>query len=110
MAEGQIKFSGFLGGTLAWKWFRGGGICGLHWVGKLKAACGILGRGKACFKLEVFISATADFTQHPKVANDASELIASVLGEAGKHARSSVGVPFLPRGAAVEVDAVFELA
>ena len=88
---------------------EGARACGLMILAQLKAACGDLDRVKTCLKLGVFISATADFTQHPEVANGASELMAAVLGDAGKHARSSVGVPSLPRGACVEVDAVFEL-
>ena len=52
---------------------------------------------------------TANFTDQPKVANGASELMVAAFGEAGKHARSAVGVPVLPLGAAVEVDAIFAL-
>ncbi len=61
-------------------------------------------------RLSVFIAATPDFTQHPEVANAASDLLVAVLGEAGRHARSAVGVSSLPRGAAVEIEAVVELA
>ena len=57
-------------------------------------------------KLGAFISSTGEFTDQPTVANGASELMAEVFGDAGKHARSAVGVPVLPRGAAVEVDAI----
>ena len=71
---------------------------------------GDLGRVKACVKLGVFVNTTPDFTQHPEVANGASDLIAAIFGEAGRHARAAVGVGSLPRGAAVEVDAIFELA
>jgi enamine deaminase RidA (YjgF/YER057c/UK114 family) len=78
-------------------------------VAQVKAACGDLDRVARCLKLNVFIASTADFTRQSEVANGASELIAAIFGEAGKHARSSVGVAALPRGAAVEVDAVFEL-
>ncbi len=60
-------------------------------------------------RLGVFVAATPDFTQHPDVANGASDLIAAVFGEAGKHARAAVGVASLPRGALVEVDAIVEL-
>ena len=57
-------------------------------------------------KLGGFVNCTGDFTDQPKVANGASELMAEVFGEAGKHARSAVGVPCLPLGVAVEVDAI----
>lgn len=85
-------------------------LCAINVVAQVKAACGgDLDRVVRCLKLNVFIAATSDFTRQPEVANGASELIAAVFGEAGKHARSSVGVASLPRGAAVEVDAVFEI-
>ncbi len=84
--------------------------CAMNILAQLKAACGgDLDRVARCLKLNVFIAATPDFTRHPEVANGASELIAAIFGEAGKAARSSVGVASLPRGAAVEVDALFEL-
>ena len=57
-------------------------------------------------KLGVFVASDAHFTEQPKVANGASELMVAVFGEAGRHARSAVGVPVLPLGALVEVDAV----
>ncbi len=80
--------------------------CGLMILAQLKAALGSLDRVERVVKLGAFISSTADFTDQPKVANGASELMAAVFGEAGKHARSAVGVPVLPLGAAVEVDAI----
>jgi len=66
-------------------------------------------RVKRCVKLGGFVNATADFTDHPKVINGASDLIVSAMGEAGKHARFAVGAPSLPLGVAVEIDAVFEI-
>jgi enamine deaminase RidA (YjgF/YER057c/UK114 family) len=111
LANGKVEFVGHLGGQVSVeKGQAAARLCAINILAQLKAACGDLNRVRRCVKLGVFISATPDFTQHPEVANGASELIADVLGEAGKHARSSVGVPSLPRGAAVEVDAVFELA
>jgi enamine deaminase RidA (YjgF/YER057c/UK114 family) len=52
------------------------------------------------------VSSSAGFTDQPKVANGASELMEQVFGEAGRHARSAIGVPVLPLGAAVEIDAI----
>jgi enamine deaminase RidA (YjgF/YER057c/UK114 family) len=75
-------------------------------LAQLRAALGSLDRVERIVKLGAFVSSTGDFTDQPKVANGASELMAAVLGEAGRHARSAVGVPVLPLGAAVEVDAV----
>lgn len=79
--------------------------CGLMILAQLDAA-GVLERVERVVKLGAFISSTADFTDQPKVANGASDLMSAVFGEAGKHARSAVGVPVLPLGAAVEVDAI----
>ncbi|AGH50127.1 endoribonuclease L-PSP [Sphingomonas sp. MM-1] len=81
--------------------------CGLMLIAQIKAALGgDLDRVERIVKLGAFISSTADFTDQPKVANGASELMAAVFGDAGRHARSAVGVPVLPLGACVEVDAV----
>ena len=83
--------------------------CGLMILAQLRAALGSLDRVERVIKLGAFVSSTADFTDQPKVANGASELMAAVFGDAGKHARSAVGVPVLPLGAAVEVDAIVAL-
>ena len=80
--------------------------CGLMILAQLKAALGSLDRVERVVKLGAFVNSTAAFTEQPKVANGASELMAALCGEAGKHARSAVGVPVLPLGAAVEVDAI----
>ncbi|TCJ39880.1 RidA family protein [Parafrankia sp. BMG5.11] len=80
--------------------------CGLMILAQLKAALGSLDRVEQVIKLGAFISSTADFQDQPRIANGASELMADVFGDAGKHARSAVGVPVLPLGAAVEVDAI----
>lgn len=85
---------------------EGARACGLMILAQLKAALGSLDRVERIVKLGAFINSTADFTDQPKVANGASELMAEVFGEAGKHARSAVGVPSLPLGVAVEVDAI----
>jgi enamine deaminase RidA (YjgF/YER057c/UK114 family) len=81
--------------------------CGLMLVAQIKKALGgDLARVERIVKLGVFVNSAADFTDQPKVANGASELMQALFGEAGRHARSAVGVPALPLGAAVEVDAV----
>ena len=80
--------------------------CGLMILAQLEAALGSLDRVEQVVKLGAFVNSSAVFTDQPKVANGASELMAEVFGEAGKHARSAVGVPVLPLGAAVEVDAI----
>ncbi len=80
--------------------------CGIMLIAQMKAALGSLDRVVRVVKLGAFISSTADFTDQPVVANGASNLMIDVFGDAGRHARSAVGVPVLPRGAVVEVDAV----
>ena len=80
--------------------------CGLMILAQLKAALGSLDRVEQVIKLGAFVNSTAEFQDQPRIANGASELMAHVFGDAGKHARSAVGVPVLPLGAAVEVDAI----
>ena len=80
--------------------------CGVMLLAQMQSALGSLDRVERIVKLGVFVNCTAGFTDQPKVANGASELMERVFGEAGRHARSAVGVPALPLGAAVEVDAV----
>lgn len=80
--------------------------CALMILAQLKLALGSLARIERVVKLGAFVSSSPDFTDQPKVANGASELMVALLGDAGRHARSAVGVPVLPLGAAVEVDAI----
>ena len=81
--------------------------CGLMLVAQIKKALGgDLSRVERIVKLGVFVNSAGSFSDQPKVANGASELMQALFGEAGRHARSAVGVPVLPLGAAVEVDAV----
>ena len=80
--------------------------CGLMILAQLEAALGSLDRVERVVKLGAFVSSAGTFTDQPKVANGASELMEQVFGEAGRHTRSAVGVPVLPLGAAVEIDAI----
>ena len=80
--------------------------CGLMILAQLKAALGSLERVERVVKLGAFVNSTGDFTDQPRIANGASELMVAVFGEAGRHARSAVGVPTLPLGVAVEIDAI----
>ncbi|QIK78797.1 RidA family protein [Sphingomonas piscis] len=80
--------------------------CGIMLLAQIKLALGSLDRVERVVKLAVFVNSTPDFVDQPKVANGASELMQDVFGDAGKHARSAVGVAVLPLGVAVEVDAV----
>ena len=84
--------------------------CGLSIVAQVKKACdGDLSKVKSCIKLTGFVNSTEDYIEQPKVINGASDLIASIFGEAGMHARAAVSTNSLPLGVSVEVDAIFEL-
>ena len=83
--------------------------CGLMILAQLKSA-GLLEKVERVIKLGAFVSSTTDLTDQPKVANGASDLMFEVFGEKGRHSRAAVGVPVLPLGAAVEVDAVIAVS
>jgi enamine deaminase RidA (YjgF/YER057c/UK114 family) len=83
--------------------------CGLMLIAQMKKALGSLDRVEQIVKLGVFCATTPDFTDQPKVANGASDLMEAVFGEAGKHARSAVSVPVLPLDAMVEIDVVVKV-
>jgi enamine deaminase RidA (YjgF/YER057c/UK114 family) len=83
--------------------------CALMILAQVKKTVGSLDRVKRIVKLGVFVNSAGSFTDQPKVADGASTLMADVFGEAGRHARAAVGVPTLPLGAAVEIDAVIAL-
>ena len=84
--------------------------CALSIIAQVKKACdNDLSRIKSCVKLTGFVNSTDDFTDQPKVINGASDLIASIFGDAGMHTRAAVSTNSLPLGVSVEVDAIFEL-
>ena len=84
--------------------------CALSIVAQVKKACGNdLSKIKSCIKLTGFVNSIDDFIEQPKVINGASDLIASIFGDAGMHTRAAVSVNSLPLGVSVEVDAIFEL-
>ena len=80
--------------------------CGIMLIAQMKQALGSLERVERIVKLGAFVASDPHFTDQPKVANGASELMEKVFGPAGRHVRSAVGVPVLPLGAAVEIDAI----
>ena len=84
--------------------------CAINILAQIKAACGgDLDRVVRCVRLGGFVASTADFTEHPKVVNGASDFMGKVFGEKGAHARAAVGVSALPLNACVEVEAVFAI-
>ncbi|MEU4513525.1 RidA family protein [Nonomuraea wenchangensis] len=85
-------------------------ICALNALAALKAEVGDLMKIVRIVKVVVFVASDPSFTDQPKVGNGASELLGEVLGEAGKHARSAVGVAALPLNVPVEVELIAEVA
>ncbi|NVD28871.1 RidA family protein [Parasphingorhabdus flavimaris] len=83
--------------------------CALMIAAQIKKAAGSLDRVDRIVKLGVFVNSTAEYTDHPKVANGCSDMMAVIFGAGGQHARSAVGVSSLPLGVAVEVDAIIAL-
>ncbi len=84
-------------------------VCGLNLLAQMKAAAGDLDAVVRVVKLNAFVQAGPDFYDIPKVINGCSDLMVAVLGDAGKHARSAVGMYKLPMGFAVEIDAMIEV-
>ncbi len=110
LRDGQLVATGRLGaevdlarGQEAAKW------CAVNILAQAKAALGDLDKIKTIVKITVFVASTPDFTEQHLVANGASDLLADVLGDRGRHARSAVGVASLPLNAAVEIEAIIEV-
>jgi len=112
LERGALKYVGTVGKDLTLEDGQAAArLCAINLLAQLKAAAGgDLSKVKRCVKLGVFVNAVPGFTQHPEVANGASDLMLEVFGDAGRHARAAVGAGSLPRNVAVEVEAVFELA
>ncbi len=110
--NGEFKYIGRLGQEFSVdEGYQAARLCGLNIIAQLKAACGgDLDRVVRCVKLGAFVNSTPEFTDQPKVVNGASDLMAEVFEDKGKHARFAVGAAVLPLGVAVEVDAIFEIS
>jgi enamine deaminase RidA (YjgF/YER057c/UK114 family) len=111
MQDGKLAAVGKVGaGLTIEQGYEAARLCGVNILSQLKAAVGgDLDRVVRCVKLLGFVNAAPEFGDQPKVINGASDLIVSVFGDAGRHARSAVGAGSLPFGAAVEVEAIFEI-
>lgn len=112
MLDGDLQYIGKVGDNLTVDdGYQAARICAINLLAQVKDACfGDLDRVTQVVKLGGFVNCTPDFTEMPQVVNGASDLIADVFGDAGKHARFAVGAPSLPLGIAVEVDGIFEIA
>lgn len=110
--NGEVRYLGKLGAGIDIDTGKQAArLCGLNIISQARNALGgSLDRIKRCVKVGGFVNCTPDFIDHPQVINGASDLMVDVFGEAGKHARFAVGAVSLPRGVAVEVDAIFEIA
>lgn len=104
MQDGAVTVAGKVGGEVTIDDASDGARrCALQALAAVQAALGTLDRVKGIVKLDVFVASATGFTDHPKVANGASDLLVEVFGDEGRHARAAVGVSELPLGAAVEV-------
>lgn len=109
--DGRIAVTGKVGAEVSVEQGQAAArLCFLNVLTQLRSACdGDLDRVRRVVRLGGFVAAGADFSQHAVVMNGASDLAVAVFGEAGRHARSTIGVPSLPGNAAVEVEGMFEL-
>ncbi len=110
MREGQLLLTGKVGGEVSQEEaVECARQCGLNALAAIRAEVGDLSAVKRVVKVVAFVASTPDFTGQPAVANGVSELLGEVFGEAGRHARSAVGVPVLPLDAPVEVELLVEI-
>ena len=111
LADGKLVATGVLGRDLDVAAGKAAArTCAINVLAQAKAALGDLEKISRLVKITVFVASTSEFTEQHLVANGASDLLVEVLGERGKHARAAVGTASLPLNAAVEVEAMFELA
>jgi enamine deaminase RidA (YjgF/YER057c/UK114 family) len=112
LKDGKVAFEGHVGNNLSVEQGTAAAkLCALNIIAQAKAALGgDLDKVKRVVKLTGFVACLPAFGQHPQVVNGASDVMVLAFGDAGRHARAAVGAPSLPRNAAVEVEAVFEVA
>jgi len=111
MRDGKIAYTGKLGSMVEVEiGQQAAQLCFINVLAQARAMLGSLDRVVRVVRLGGFIAAVPEFTQHAQVMNGASDMAVAVFDEAGRHARSTIGVPSLPGDAAVEVEAVFEIA
>jgi enamine deaminase RidA (YjgF/YER057c/UK114 family) len=111
MRNGTLLMSGKVGGEISLDQAADcAQQCALNALAAVKAEVGDLSEVRRVVKVVVFVASTPDFTGQPQVANGASQLLGEVFGDAGRHARSAVGVPVLPLDAPVEVELLVEVS
>jgi enamine deaminase RidA (YjgF/YER057c/UK114 family) len=110
LKDGKLQVAGLLGREVDTATGREAAkLCAINILAQAKAALGDLEKIARVVKITAFVASTPDFTEQHLVANGASDFLAAVLGERGKHARSAVGMASLPLNAAVEVEAIIEV-
>lgn len=110
MQDGAIAVTGKLGAGLeAEDGQKAAKLCAINLLAQAKAATGDLGKVIRLVKIVGFVNSTGDYTDQPKVINGASDFLVEAMGDIGRHARSAVSAASLPFGAAVEIEAIFEI-
>ncbi|HEY8414660.1 MAG TPA: RidA family protein [Thermaerobacter sp.] len=110
LRAGELVYRGKVGADVTPEQaYEAARLCALNILAVARALAGTLDRVRRVVKVVGFVNSAPGFTGQPQVVNGASELLAQVFGEAGRHARSAVGVSELPLNAAVEVEAVFRV-
>jgi enamine deaminase RidA (YjgF/YER057c/UK114 family) len=110
--NGELRYRGRIGTDLTLTQGQAAArLCALNVLAQVRDACaGDLSRLQRAVRLNGFVQTSPDFSDHPQVLNGASDLLLALLGDAGRHTRVAIGAVSLPRGAAVEIDGIFELA
>ena len=111
MDQGKVAYTGIVGKDRTQEEaVKAAELCAINILAQLNMACsGNLDKVSRCIKLGVFVASTPEFTSQPAIGNGASNLIANIFGDKGKHARFAVGVSSLPLNATVEIDAIFAI-
>jgi enamine deaminase RidA (YjgF/YER057c/UK114 family) len=110
-SDGKLAASGKIGVDVSLEQARlAARLCGINILAQVKAALGSLDKVARVVRLGGFMAAGPEFTQHPGVMNGASDLMVEIFGEAGRHARTTVGVPSLPLDSSVEIEALIEVS
>lgn len=111
LRDGQAQYTGRVGETVSIEdGYASARLCALNLVAQVSAAVDDrLDRVKRCVNAVIYVNATPDFAEHPRIANGASDLFVEIFGERGRHSRAAVGMGSLPRVSTTEVQAVFEI-
>ena len=110
VADGELRYKGVVGEDISEEdAYQAARICALNALGVVKSLVGSLDKVERIIQIQGFVNCRNDFTAQPKVINGASELVAEIFGDAGKHARFAIGNSGLPLGAAVEVGMIVKV-